>query len=62
MEIIRFIFRNLKVAFQGCEKDPVPINLFKRLKWYSYRLLALFILFKLMSEYEDKKEDRNTDK
>jgi len=47
---------NLSAFFKDSPGDPLPRDLWKRVKWYKNRFLAIYRLYRLMSWYDDEKE------
>lgn len=53
LKLIRWLFKSLGNALQGCEEDPLPKDWLERFIWYKKRFYAFFLLYRLMMNAYD---------
>lgn len=57
IKIIRWLFKSLGNALQGCEEDPIPRDLLARGFWYAKRLYGMFLLYRLLVDHYDVRKE-----
>lgn len=58
LKLIRWLFKSLVNALQGCEEDPLPKDWFERFCWYKKRFYAFLLLYRLMMDVYDKAKEK----
>lgn len=53
LKFIRWLFKSLGNALQGCEEAPLPKDWLERLIWYKKCFYAFYKLYGIMIKYYD---------
>lgn len=54
MKLIPWLFQFLGKALSGCKEAPPPRDLLERWIWYTRRIYAVYLLYRLLMDRYDK--------